>query len=635
MSLLRASTGAIVNLGQLLGRGGEGTVHAVVGAPKLVAKVYLKPPDAAKADKLRHMIRGASPGLLDVSAWPVDLLTDERGAVRGFLMGRISARQDAHRLYTPKSRRGTFPDADFRFVVRAATNLSRAFAQIHAARHVIGDVNHGNALIGKDGTAVLIDCDSIQVRDRHRVFTCDVGTPLFTPPELQGKSFRGLRRLEESDRFGLAVLVFHLLFQGRHPFAGVYAEGEMPVERAIAESRFAYGAHAGSLGMSPPPGTLPLSTFGWPIARLFERAFAPPGGEEQRPSAIEWIEELRALEMNLSACHRRPRHYFPGDGDCCWCAIENRTGARLFGEGQVASIDLDAVSAEQLWKAIEGVSPPKVLTLPDSVEAESKALEGKGKRGGDSAGVLALIIFGIPLAFALSMSLEMSLPVILAGGIVLAEVFRKKVLDAVGPSPQRAVMRHELKAAITEWRKHSSSELFSNARSYLAEIRKKIVVFNTQQQKDLDRIKEMLEVQQLRKFLDKFDIGSTTLPMVTRAHIEKLASRGVRSAGDIRRRRRKMIDILPEVAMIELRRWAAQCADQYKFDTRDPAYVAEAMKIEEKYGRLRSNVLEELRRGPELLANRREEVDKARARAEDVLRRKADYLRQRREKIEQ
>ena len=48
------------------------------------------------------MIRGKSTGLLGVAAWPTDLLTDERGVVRGFLMGRISARQDAHRLYSPE-----------------------------------------------------------------------------------------------------------------------------------------------------------------------------------------------------------------------------------------------------------------------------------------------------------------------------------------------------------------------------------------------------------------------------------------------------------------------------------------------------------------------------------------------------
>lgn len=47
-------------------------------------------------------------------------------------------------------------------MVRAATNVARAFAQVHAVGHVIGDVNHGNALVGRDGTVVLIDCDSLE-----------------------------------------------------------------------------------------------------------------------------------------------------------------------------------------------------------------------------------------------------------------------------------------------------------------------------------------------------------------------------------------------------------------------------------------------------------------------------------------
>ena len=44
-------------------------------------------------------------------------------------------------------------------------------------------VNHGNALVGRDGTIVLIDCDSFQIAERTRIHTCDVGVPLFTAPE--------------------------------------------------------------------------------------------------------------------------------------------------------------------------------------------------------------------------------------------------------------------------------------------------------------------------------------------------------------------------------------------------------------------------------------------------------------------
>ncbi len=41
--------------------------------------------------------------------------------------------------------------------------------------------------------------------------------------------------------FGLAVLLFQLLFLGRHPFSGVFGgRGEMTVVRAVSECRFAY-----------------------------------------------------------------------------------------------------------------------------------------------------------------------------------------------------------------------------------------------------------------------------------------------------------------------------------------------------------------------------------------------------------
>ena len=575
MSLHRASTGAIVNLGQLLGRGGEGAVHAVVGAPKLVAKIYLKPPDAAKAEKLKLMIRGKSAGLLGVAAWPVDLLTDQRGAVRGFLMGRISARQDAHRLYSPKSRRGTFPDADFRFVVRASTNLARAFAQIHAAGHVIGDVNHGNALIGKDGTAVLIDCDSIQVNERGRIFTCDVGSPLFTPPELQGKVFRGLKRAESHDRFGLAVLIFHLLFQGRHPYAGVFAHGEMPLERAIAEWLFAYGANAASYGMSQPPGTLPLTTFGKRIAALFERAFAPLGPEE-RPSALEWIEALQALEHDLTVCPRRPRHFHPRGAHCCWCDIETRTGAKLFDDGQPATGDADAVTAEQLWQAIEGIEPPPPPELPKYAAEELTLITPSSSWAKVISGFLdrmpsllmGAILAGSILGFSSGVSSALVFMGVLVGGSIAALAYCKRV----GPSRVRRALRIEWQIAIAQWRNHSSAGLFKGARSQLEQARRSLIILREQEREELQRLERFLEPRQHKAFLDGFDIEKALFIEVTRANVVLLAARGVRSAGDVRRRAKEVSKILSLAGERELRAWVNQCAVNFKFDKRDPVF---------------------------------------------------------------
>jgi len=639
MSLHRASTGAVVHLGQVLGRGGEGAVHVVNDTPKLVAKIYSKAPDAAKVEKLRLMTRSHSPGLLGVAAWPVDLLTDERGVVRGFLMGRISSRQDAHRLYSPKSRRRTFPDADFRFVVRAATNLARAFAQIHVAGHVIGDVNHGNALIGKDGTAVLIDCDSIQVREQGRTFTCDVGSPLFTPPELQGKAFRGLRRTDASDRFGLAVLIFHLLFQGRHPFAGVYADGEMPLERAIAESRFAYGAHAESLGMLAPPGTLSLETFGRPVARLFERAFAPPGGEEERPSAIDWIEPLQDLESRLAACEVRPRHFHPRGESCCWCDIEKRTGARLFDDGQAAVTNDDAVTAAGLWKAIEGIHPPREPELPKSVEQEVRALARKDKWGSVVTRLVeslpAFLVGGIVAMPFLGLVIGLGRSVLLLSLLVCSGIAVSIYRETAGRSRGRRALRIEWDNAIKQWRSHTSAHLFASLRSDLEKSRKKLDELAEQQRKDLEGLVRLLERRQREAFLDKFEIDKALFLEVSRAHVEKLANRGYRSAEDIRRRSGKLHDFVPAAVVAELRSWAAQCEDNFVFDTRDMSYAAAAAEVEEKYRWERQHHLGVLGRGPELLAAKLDEITKARARADDHLHRKQEYLRLRREQEKQ
>jgi DNA-binding helix-hairpin-helix protein with protein kinase domain len=355
MQLRRRRNSTVVNLEAALGKGGEGSVFAVRGAPSFAAKIYRKPPNALKVEKLAAMTGMTSTSLLRVAAWPVDLLIDDHDAVRGFLMLRVSARRNIHELYNPKSRRRSFPQADFRFVVRAAANVARAFAQLHSRNHVLGDVNHGNALVGNDGTVVLIDCDSFQIRNGIRTYTCDVGVPLFTAPELQGRAFRGLRRTANHDAFGLAVLLFHLLFLGRHPFAGRHASGDMPIERAIAESRFAYGAAHEALGMSPPPGTLSLQTFGPLIETLFERAFALPLGAP-RPAATEWVQALELVERELVPCEIERLHYHPGK-TCCWCDIEARTGAITFGNSE-REVSPEAEQIEKLWQAIVAVPRP-------------------------------------------------------------------------------------------------------------------------------------------------------------------------------------------------------------------------------------------------------------------------------------
>jgi DNA-binding helix-hairpin-helix protein with protein kinase domain len=124
------------------------------------------------------------------------------------------------------------------------------------------------------------------------------------PPELLGAALGATRRTANHDAFGLAVLIFHLLFMGRHPFAGRYlGKGDMPIERAIAESRFAYSRDTGRTRTAPPPYTPSTDAVGPAVTELLERAFHADARKSGRPASEAWIDALDALnERGITNC---------------------------------------------------------------------------------------------------------------------------------------------------------------------------------------------------------------------------------------------------------------------------------------------------------------------------------------------
>ena len=58
---------------------------------------------------------------------------------------------------------------------------------VHEHGHLVGDVNHGNALVSGRATVRLIDCDSFQIQAGSRRFLCEVGVSTHVPPELAGR----------------------------------------------------------------------------------------------------------------------------------------------------------------------------------------------------------------------------------------------------------------------------------------------------------------------------------------------------------------------------------------------------------------------------------------------------------------
>ncbi|MBE9041674.1 PD40 domain-containing protein [Oscillatoriales cyanobacterium LEGE 11467] len=339
----RQSNGQIITLNTELGGGGEGKIYALDRDSTLVAKVYHKPTSAAEC-KLKAMLLhppydpDAAANRVSI-AWPVDLLI-RGGKTVGFLMPRVDGMRAVHDFYNPKTRRDRCPFFNYLYLHRTAQNLAVAISRLHGCGYVVGDVNESNILVSKRALVTLVDTDSFQVRDRrsNAVYHCPVGKPEFTPPELQGKTFRNLKRTPEQDRFGLAVLIFQLLMEGTHPFAGVYTgRGDPPaIEVRIAAGHFPWGdcpadtLRERRVPYRPTPVAPAFEVLHPKLRRLFLQCFE--NGHRYpaaRPDALAWVEALDVAQRELVTCSVNPQHRYGKHLSCCpWCDRTRQLGGR-------------------------------------------------------------------------------------------------------------------------------------------------------------------------------------------------------------------------------------------------------------------------------------------------------------------
>ncbi len=306
-----------VTLGPEISRGGEGTVYPVyplAANSGLIAKLYARPPQDY-ADKLAWMalhppndpglVAGASSGTTHASiAWPLNLLYNPPGQFAGYVMPRVTNAAALLSVFNPRTRARTLPNFNWQYQHRTARNLAKALKALHDSHYVVGDLNESNVLVTPTALITIIDTDSFQVHAHGRMFYCPVGKPEYTPPELQGKTFRDEPRKPEHDSFGLSVLVFQLLMDGSHPFrAQWFGAGDPPsIEERIRQGLYPYADIARS-PVAPPPNTQPLSVLHPGVVALFDRCFIDGHNDpSRRPTAGEWDDALADAEKALIEC---------------------------------------------------------------------------------------------------------------------------------------------------------------------------------------------------------------------------------------------------------------------------------------------------------------------------------------------
>lgn len=599
--VMKTGHGESIVLGHELGRGGEGTVYSVSGKAALAAKIYHGAIGREKADKISAMLAIKNDNLLRLTAWPMDLLVQDHGVSCGFTMSKIDDGKDIHILYSPKSRKLEFPKADWRFLIRTAANVARAFAIIHEAGCVIGDVNHGSVNVSPQAIVKLIDCDSFQVMANGQLFSCDVGNPTFTPPELQGMSLAGLTRTPNHDAFGLAVLIFHLLFMGRHPFAGRYSGSEdMPIEKAIKEFRFAYGGDQSATGMQPPPYTLPLATTSASVAELFVRAFGRDGiVNGGRPTPKQWIIALEGLEKNLQRCPRTSSHYFHNSlSSCPWCPIEAATGVALFStDFQIET--QSSIDMASLWTKIISIKPssqpPQLMERSDFgiIEASPEAIAVGQKNKVYNSSIACMVIASVLIA--LSVAPNQLLFIILAG-IGLYKVLCRKI-DVKAISHSQSVYndaKSRLEYLHQQWKQNLSDLGFKQKFDALASMRQQWGELPNLRLRKLKELESTRREQQLQRFLERFYIEKADIPSIGPGRKTMLQSYNIETAWDVTSQNVMRVPGFGVAMTNKLIGWRKSIEKNFVFSATQGVDPREIKKVEQEIIMTRRNLEQKL-----------------------------------------
>jgi len=581
-----------------IGRGGEGCVFELASHGDLVLKVYNEPPADNRKRKLRHMVDMRSKDIEAYAAWPVDLVSDAGGTVVGFVMRKLQGYLPLHHVFSPMDRKKMFQDRGYNFLVHVARNVATAFHKLHDAGLVVGDVNEGNILMNKAGMVVFIDCDSFQVHAEGRYFLCEVGVPRYTPPELLKRAtFENVIRTANTDNFSLAVLLFQLLFLGRHPFAGRHkGNADIDEETAIRQRQFAYSLTNSKKKLTPPPDTISISDLPEDVVKLFHQAFET----ETRPNAVEWIPALDALLKSMQTCTVSALHTFPAQmAECPWCWFRKHRGIMYFLDDSYLQANMVLGDIEQFVNGFR----PEPITLkqltPESVPAHLPPTPIP-VRVVKAAKIRAYL--SICLGIAGIALLTVSPYSILLAGFLVVYVLRWSVwanrikAEVVSRNERFQSLQKKLQQVLKEYNAPADMVAYQHGLESL----NKLTIQFRRLPEELDRkrkaMEEALYNEQLNDYLRRFEIEDHQIPSIGPAKKKALYNAGIRHAAHIANLpATKVPGIGPAMEQI-LMSWRRQMSADFVYIPDQLSLNAGMQKVNEEMAQLRLKLESAIRR---------------------------------------
>ena len=598
LSAVVTSSGRRIQLGKLLGKGGEANIFHVEGDGTIALKLYTDGKALKRQPKVNALIADHLRSHTSIVAFPIEIV-NVNGVFAGFTMKKANGAKPMHQLCTPGDRKSEFPNANFRFLVRVALNFTRAVATINDLGAVIGDVNESVALVDQKGLVTIIDSDSFQYRSGGMTYRCLVGKPEYTPAELRNVSLENIDRTVNHDAFGLAVIIFELLFMGRHPFSGIYrGAGEQPtIAKAIEEGRFAYSLQKSQTQMEPPPHVPLLADIPMEIASAFQRAFGSPGsGIPIRPTALEWVPLLERMEEGVIECKINPAHYYSGSAQHCpWCRFEAGTGTVLFINHQEIShttFNLDHVLSR--IQGIQGLGPaPDLVALmpnvghlkPSHAVREFKNRVWARKGGGLAVAALAIIL----MASGLGWGFFVLIP---AGILVFGEVG-----GATAIRQGRSRAEAAWKSSSENWNRSAGPERFDEKKRELLRAAESYRALPGVEQEMLRELENKKRDLQMRKHLEAHKIGRAKIDGIGDGRKMTLRSFGIESAWDIKHNVVQSVPGFGPVLTDKLMRWRRSVEGRFAFNPNAQTDPSDIARVRNEVAVRRSTMQTEFIRG--------------------------------------
>jgi DNA-binding helix-hairpin-helix protein with protein kinase domain len=615
---LFTSKGALVSLGHQLGKGGEGSVFDVPSLQEQVAKVYHEALDPLKQAKLSFMASSSDAQLLSFISWPKETLHRHTGGpVVGFLMHKVSGWAPIHAVYSPAHRRKEKPKAAWDFLLAVARNTAAAFESVHIHKHVIGDVNQDSLFVANDSKVILIDSDSFQVNANGKLYPCKVGVAMFTPPELQGiSSFKSVVRTPNHDNFGLALLIFQLLFGGRHPFSGVPLKNGVgdALEEDIKALRYAYGPDAAVRGISPPPRSIPLTLVPPLMQAMFHSAFTEKGSIGGRPTASQWLSSLDSLRGSVRKCTASVMHVVPGHlPKCPWCELEQQGIVYFVDTGTTYAAPASGFVLLKVWAIIEAVPAPSAAVIPniESISTQPLPLPEEVARSG--ASVHTRRIWVVLISIGVMMVVPKFWFLWLLGGLVgwfMANSSASKVRNEEREkrSGAYAVAKSQFEMLVRSVKSECDPEPFKQLRKNLQSLRDEYEALDNQEKAELNKLHVTAQDRQKAKFLEGFFIDKANISGVGVARKAALRSFGIETAADVSYSSVSCVRGFGQSLTSAVVDWRAGIERRFVFNPLRAVTEQEKNAVRAKFGSRRTVIENVLTRAPAELRSRSQAV---------------------------